>query len=222
MVGRMDQTHWRWCLVQRVPTLNPMGRKGCAHWKENLWVHQTTSKKRRESCFIQSTKALIWQYLLSINTFIPVGTQWQWNSCAYDAICTVLFNIWQDDPNAMSTSWGELNNILMNSLVMDFGTHGDNTGSGAVSCSLEMIRDSLWWCLARLGAEFQFGQYASVHAIICAWVSIRSWPDGDERSGTSCEILMPGAPDNHTVQQYLDNFAIQLSRSCLECSSALY
>jgi hypothetical protein len=35
--------------------------------------------------------------------------------------------------------------------------------------------------------------------------------DGDERSGTSCEISMTGAPEDHTVQQCLDNFAVQVA-----------
>ena len=135
----------------------------------------------------------------------------------------------------MSTSWGKLNNILMNSLIMDFGTYGDNTSLGTVSHSLEMLCNNLQQCLARLGAEFQFGQHASVHAIMDCLLTSSGIvtasvlecqyghdSDGDERSAMSCEIFMPGAPKGHTVQQHLDKFAVQLSRSCSECSSTLY
>ena len=33
---------------------------------------------------------------------IPVGTQWQSNSCAYDAVVTVLCNIWQERPESVT------------------------------------------------------------------------------------------------------------------------
>jgi len=35
---------------------------------------------------------------LSPHVLVPIGTQWQNNSCAYDAICMVLFNVWCEDP----------------------------------------------------------------------------------------------------------------------------
>ena len=38
----------------------------------------------------------------TIQMNVPIGTQWQNNSCAYDAVITILFNIWHDNPDATS------------------------------------------------------------------------------------------------------------------------
>jgi hypothetical protein len=39
---------------------------------------------------------------------IPLGTRWQNNSCAYDAVITILFNIWRGDAISETESWAEL------------------------------------------------------------------------------------------------------------------
>ncbi|KAF8233645.1 hypothetical protein L208DRAFT_1555052, partial [Tricholoma matsutake] len=51
---------------------------------------------------------------------IPVGTQWQSNSCAYDAVVTVLFNIWQQRPESVTAAWHEFHSDLLDSLHKDF------------------------------------------------------------------------------------------------------
>ncbi|KAH9969213.1 hypothetical protein BGW80DRAFT_1117131, partial [Lactifluus volemus] len=53
---------------------------------------------------------------LSPDVLIPVGTQWETNSCAYDTIITILFNVWRENPVAMTTKWSELNNDTLNYL----------------------------------------------------------------------------------------------------------
>ena len=57
---------------------------------------------------------------LSPKVLVPTGTQWEQNSCAYDAICTVLFNIWHEDPAGTTLSWHQLHNNLLDSLTTSF------------------------------------------------------------------------------------------------------
>lgn len=79
----------------------------------------------------------------SIQSSIPIGTQWQQNRCAYDAIRTVLLNIWHEEPDAMTGSWRELRNNFLDSLVADFDSHesiGLFTGSRTVyNCKASLL-----------------------------------------------------------------------------------
>ena len=54
---------------------------------------------------------------------VPIGTQWENNSCAYDAVCTVLFNIWHEDLVETTLSWNKLDNNLLNALTTAFKSH---------------------------------------------------------------------------------------------------
>ena len=60
---------------------------------------------------------------INIQTNVPVGTQWHNNSCAYDAVITILFNIWCDDPDAISEDWGEFHCNMLDSLTQEFERH---------------------------------------------------------------------------------------------------
>ena len=132
---------------------------------------------------------------------VPVGTQWENNSCAYDAVCTVLFNVWCEDPVKTTLSWNELDNDLLNSLTTAFESHVDIL-TESTSGSLERIRDEFRHRLAMLDNEFTFGIYASVHAItnqllVSQELVMRSVRrcrqnhamDDDERFLNSCEIM---------------------------------
>jgi len=110
--------------------------------------------------------------VLDVNTqlhphvLVPIGTQWQNNSCAYDAVCMVLFNVWHEDPAETMQSWNELDNEILNSLTTAFNSHVD-IHTGLTSHSLEEICDEFRRRLEIIdSSEFPFGDYASVHAII--------------------------------------------------------
>ena len=89
----------------------------------------------------------------------PIGTQWQNNSCTYDAICMVLFNVWCEDLAKTILSWNELHNNLLNMLTTDFNSHVDIcAGSDSPSCSLEQINDFLKHDLAELDNDELFAE----------------------------------------------------------------
>ena len=166
---------------------------------------------------------------------VPIGTQWQHNSCTYDAICTVLFNVWREDPAEMTLSWNELNNDILNSFTASFELHVENS-TGPASYSLEQIRDQFRYKLARMDDEFAFGRYASVHTIInrllVSWEpvtrSVRRCHadhamDSDERDSHSCKIPIMGdsTPIRYSIQEYIEDFSVPLSVTCIECSNKL-
>ena len=202
----------------------------------------TRPKTRAKKLKVSHTAASSANTHLPPRVLTPIGTQWQNNSCAYDAICTVLFNVWREDPAETTLSWNELHNNLLNMLTTDFNSHVDvRAGSDSPSCSLEQIRDFLRRDLAELdNDEFAFGRYASVHAIMNRLLTSREpvmksvrhclsnhAVDGDERFTNSCEIVpMPAgastsATGNHSIQESMDNFSLPLSATCPECGNEL-
>ena len=56
--------------------------------------------------------------LMQVN--IPLGIRWQNNSCTHDALFTVLFNIWRENPLLTTESWGELQCDLLDLLTQAF------------------------------------------------------------------------------------------------------
>jgi len=96
-----------------------------------------------------------------------VGTQWQNNSCAYDAVITVLFNIWQDNPVTVTEDWHEFQCNLLDLLAQRFHRHESMVINRSAShrFSLDQIRESMRHHLARISTNFSFGSYASVHCI---------------------------------------------------------
>jgi len=86
----------------------------------------------------------------STQFLVPIGTQWQNNSCVYDAMCTVLFNVWQENPELMTQSWQELHSGLLNSLLEGFWAHTSfNDTSCMTRYSLEQICNFIRWHLVR-------------------------------------------------------------------------
>ena len=173
---------------------------------------------------------------LSPYVFVPIGLQWQDNSCAYDAVCMVLFNIWCEDPAETTLSWNEIDNNILNSLTADFASHED-IYSGSASSSLDQIRDNLRHRLTSMDNEFAFGIYASVHAIMDRLLvsqepvikSVRRCHanhtvNGDERVSSSCEIILMTAGSEltgYSIQEYMDDFSVPLSTTCPECGNVL-
>jgi hypothetical protein len=150
---------------------------------------------------------------------VPLGTQWQNNSCAYDAIITILFNIWYDpspslSPNpepSTSTSFEDTQCILFNALIQSFHSHRSSSqvesASTSATFSLEEIRDYFRRRLARLSQEFTLGSYTSVqsiaeylfHAEEIVTTSDVSCPEGHSQKSTVINIQLS---NNNSCQWY--------------------
>jgi hypothetical protein len=165
---------------------------------------------------------------------IPLGTQWQNNSCAYDAVITILFNIWREDAISETDSWHELHCELLDSLTQGFHKHEDIEVASDVSVhsfSLEHIRDFIRRRLARFSAEFTFGRYASVHSVAeqllktCEPVTTSnlSCPNShvinrNPSPTSNCEIIIFGGT---SLQAIVDNFAVETAAKCSTCNMYL-
>jgi hypothetical protein len=164
---------------------------------------------------------------------VPLGTRWQNNSCAYDAVITLLFNIWREDAISETDSWGELQCELLDSLTQGFHKHEDiQVASGSVrTFTLEQIRDFLRRRLARFSAEFTFGSYTSVHSVTeqllktCEPVTTSDLycPNNHDihrhpSSTSNCEIIIFGGP---SLQACVDNFTFETATRCSTCDAYL-
>ena len=135
----------------------------------------------------------------------------------------------------MTLLWNELNNDILNSFTTSFELHVENS-TGPASYSLEQIHDQFRHKLARMDDEFAFGRYASVHTImnqllvsqepvtrlICCCHTDHA-VDSDEHDSHSCKILIMGdsTPTRYSIQEYMEDFSVPLSVTCIESSNKL-
>ena len=155
---------------------------------------------------------------------VPSGMQWQTNSCAYDAVLAILFNIWRECPAATTTAWKEVQCDLLDTLVQSFHTHSSR------QFSLEQIRDFLRHRMARISDQFAFGRYASVHCIMEQLLKTTRpvttadilCPNGHDIDRNhfptcSCQIIVFGRP-GMSLQEYVNDFSVSLSSKCSTCN----
>ena len=163
---------------------------------------------------------------------LPLGSRWSNNSCAYDAVFVVLFNIWRENPRLTSTSWRTLQSELLDLLITSFESHNSIPGTSQ-RFSLEEIRDYVRRRLARISTEFIFGRYSSVHSIVERFfrtsgpvtISDLMCPNGHvvdrQRSlASSCEIFVFPQPDS-SLQHCVDNFSHSTASKCSTCDTFL-
>ncbi|KAF8237903.1 hypothetical protein L208DRAFT_1506239, partial [Tricholoma matsutake] len=78
------------------PNLTWTSKENCLGHSEKQ-AHDTKREYTKEEKEIRNGTLADEVELHSVN-IVPVGTQWQNNSCAYDAALTILLNIWWEDP----------------------------------------------------------------------------------------------------------------------------
>ena len=168
---------------------------------------------------------------------VLLGTQWQINSCAYDAIITILFNIWYDpNPESATTiSFEDTQCIMFNALIQSFDTHESScqVESDSPTFSLEEIKDYIRRRLARLSEEFTFGSYTSVQSIaeylFCAEEIVTTsdvfCPEGHDGNGrnrqsstSNYQIIILGTTEI-CLQARMDDFSLELASRCMTCDT---
>ena len=173
----------------------------------------------------------------SVQLNIPLGTQWQNNSCAYNAIITILFNMWSD-PHPATTSLEDTPCSIFDALVKSFHSHESRqVQSGTPVFSLEQIRDFLRHRLARMSQEFTFGSYTSVQSlaeflfstqeiittshVFCSEGHNDGVIDRNHESSTSNYQIIILATTEMSLQAYMDNFKLELASRCATCNTHL-
>ena len=97
----------------------------------------------------------------------PVGMRWSQNSCAYDSVFSILFNIWCHDMEKWGTIFTRLGNEFCTLLVDQFSRYVRN------EMSLEAARDTVRKELDKTSRYMRFGSYTSIEAICEAMFTTR-------------------------------------------------
>lgn len=89
----------------------------------------------------------------------PVGMKWSENSCAYDSVFTILFNIWQHDHQRWNFVFEQLGNEFCALFAQEFeGYHRKET-------SLEAGRDIIRRELGKVDRFLHFREYTSIEQV---------------------------------------------------------
>ena len=124
-------------------------------------VHWTASDKpTKKKMHFQAGNEPV-PYNINNNTHypVPMGMKWSQNSCAYDVIFTILFNIWCHDKSKWETIFNHLGNDFSILLINEFFKYDEN------KISLETARDSVRNELARFSQYMRFGSYTSIEHV---------------------------------------------------------
>ncbi|KAF8702360.1 hypothetical protein AX14_014404 [Amanita brunnescens Koide BX004] len=123
----------------------------------------------------------------------PYGMNWHQNSCAYDAVLSILHSIWLGNKEHYTAVFRRMNNDIMNALVLDFAKHAHGI------ITMESARDNLRRSLHSLAPQhFHWGNFTSVPHLL---EYLLSMPSVTIESKLCCEnnhVANRRRPDNNT------------------------
>jgi hypothetical protein len=89
----------------------------------------------------------------------PIGMKWSENSCAYDSVFMILFNIWRRDHRRWNVAFDQLGNEFCNLLAQEFERYS------RMETSLEAGRDVVRRELGKANRLLRFGEYTSIEQV---------------------------------------------------------
>ena len=148
---------------------------------------------------------------------------WRSNSCTYDAVLTILFNMWTESPVVRTEQFIALNSDYLSSLATSFSEYRDILGG------LDKCHDILHHCLQRAWPRiFAWGEESSVHSLLEALLESSSLVYHTILMCPSCHQMtrhpiphtncFQGGMDNpSSIQNYIDGQHSQASSRCHNC-----
>jgi hypothetical protein len=162
---------------------------------------------------------------MNINTqaLVPHGTIWHQNSCAYDAVLSIIHAIWNSDRANYTQIVKSMNDDISGNLVTNFEKHASG------SRSLESARDDLRHYLHHLSPrQFTWGQFTSAASILQYILSTPSITiqtiqlcknnhvEENRVSNNTCYLM--SATKNHAdIASWMHDLRDETSRTCLAC-----
>ena len=157
----------------------------------------------------------------------PRGLKWSNNSCEFDAILAVLFNIWQEDAMERTVQFKDVNEEYLGQIVDGFS----QTSLRDTGYTLEEVRDFLRRRLQRADpVAFPWGGYAGIQYIfdylLCmdrfvTSSSVRCPNDHPlgraQLVASSCQISILRQCPN--IQAFVEDQSIECASRCRVCHS---
>ena len=190
---------------------------------DNVDMFETMAKKRKT----KNNQALDLQPME--HGACPRGSQWSNNSCAYDVVISILYNIWLDNSTLRSEQFRNINSQHLGQIATSFS----QTQPQGTAYSLEDVRDFMRRRLQRIDpVSFAWGHFTSIQSILDHFLtanhpitsSAMHCPNNhplnrDERLSTSCHISL--LHHHATIQTFIDNQSIECASRCHACQSHL-
>ncbi|KAG5221681.1 ATP-dependent DNA helicase [Salix suchowensis] len=180
------------------------------------------ARKRLKSANFQNTCQAT-----SIDQFIPVGCEWNDNSCAYDTVITLLYNMWLDRPSSL-TEFLEMSDPLFVTLIKSFQNVQYN------QARLTDLREYMRQCLQiQHPDEFEYGRYASITSLLNVLFTAKDnvvnlqYECGAGHLGTRLQtakcsfIISLGADTHDSVKAWVSNMGTATRCLCLVCSEPI-
>ena len=157
----------------------------------------------------------------------PRGLQWSNNSCAFDAVLSVLYDIWQDNPTERPVQFKDINFEFLGQVADGFS----ETNLQNSTYTLEEVRDFMRLSLQRVDSTlFPWGGYTGIHHILDYLLvtdysvtssSARCPNDHALKAAdldvSSCQI--PVLSQSPNIQAFVDNHSIECVSRCRVCHS---
>ena len=198
---------------------------------------ETTSKKIRMSlraateCCVPNNPSKVVSNTTEHRTPIgsPTGLKWSNNSCAYDAVLSVLYNVWQDDATKRTVQFKDINNEYLGQIADGFSQTRIRDRDTAYT--LEEVRDSMRRRLQIVDpAAFPWGRYTGIQYILDCLLgmsrpvtssSVRCPNDhplnrADLLASTGQITILRQCPD---IQAFIDDQSIECASRCHVCRS---
>ena len=201
---------------------------------------KAVSKKIRRSSSLSNTKehcaptvehSESGQCTRTSNPASPRGLQWSNNSCAFDAVMSILYNVWLDNVTERTVQFKNINNEYLGQIADGFS---QTTAQGTASAyTLEEVREFLRRRLHRANPTvFAWGRYTGIQNIM-DYLLATSQPVTSsslrcpnnhplDRAGSltsSCQItILRQCPD---IQAFINDQSIECASRCCVCRSHL-
>lgn len=159
----------------------------------------------------------------------PSGTQWRDNSCAYDAVVTILYSVWKDDPLSRTVEFVRLNATYLGPLSTDFSRIASAAGH-----RLEDARDTMRRLLGNVDCVmFGYGEYTSVHSLL-ERILTSSVPvtqssvictsghvvDRAGAASLSCQLMLVDSA-GESLQDHVNRLGVTSATRCVHCNLPL-
>ena len=157
----------------------------------------------------------------------PRGLQWSNNSCAFDAVLSILYNIWLDNVAERTAQFKDINDEYLGQIANNFS----QTRPQGTVYTLEEVHNFMQRCLQRVDpAIFAWGRYTGIQYILDYLLSmslpvmsssVRCPNDHPlhraDLLASSCQItVLHQCPD---IQTFIDDQSIECASRCHVCQS---
>ena len=157
--------------IEVIPSLTTLPNAPATLFPEAHFAPQRTKRDRSESITDDRTISTVPntkkrrhdnisdQVNNAIQHSRPLGMKWSENSCAYDSLFTILFNIWQRDHQRWNFVFSQLGNEFCTLLSQEFERYRKK------ETHLEAGRDVVRRELGKVNRLLRFGKYTSIEQV---------------------------------------------------------